>query len=113
MAPEGFKSEVVLLGQRWAICYVDGWIMDGKAELLGCSLGYSREIHLALVQSRESLIDTLIHECLHSYWRMLPALTDGLHQVSDPDEGEEIMIVTHTTAMIDLLRNNPWIKELL
>ena len=108
--PKGFKKSLKLFSQRWDIVYVNGEIKEDQE--LGMSEGHHRRITLHVGQSRESLIDTLIHECAHSYLRMLPGASDGF-EFPNPERTEEACVVAATSLTMDLLRANPWVAALV
>lgn len=111
--PPNYEKKLNLLGQAWDVEYVTGWVKDEGEELLGCSHGHDRKITISLGQSAGSLLDTFLHEVIHSYWRMLPGLTEGMNISGNADEVEEQLVIAHTTMMLDLLKNNEWVRKLL
>lgn len=112
--PEGYKSRVTLFSQYWRVIYPETIKEDGE-ELLGTCDGKSRTICVSQDQSPESMVDTLVHECMHAYMRMLPGFSDGEPHAafSGGDCLEEGTVVAATSAMVDLLRSNKWIQKLL
>lgn len=109
--PEGFKTTLRLLGQRWSIEYYKPRPSD--EDELGCCIGPDRKIRVCIDQHHESLVDTLYHEIIHAYLRMLPGFTDEPTLPSDPEQAEECIVVACTTAAMDLAANNAWVMELL
>ena len=109
-APEGFQYSVRLLGQTWEIVYTNPKTADDD---LGSSDGSNRRIEVSLRQSRGSMIDTLYHEIMHSYFRMMPGLSEYPVMPEDGNDAEEGLVVACTTAAIDLAANNAWVMHLL
>ena len=108
--PRGFKDHVTLLGQRWDIVYVDQ--LAGGSEL-GHSMDWQRTIALALDQCRRSLISTLVHECIHSYFRMFPGTSNEFRIQGSAEDIEEAVVVGMETAWQDLILHNPWLVKLV
>ena len=108
--PSGFRKTVRLFSQEWCIIYVDEPLSTTGD--LGSSTGHLRKITLNVQQSRESMIDTLIHEIAHSYLRMMPGTSEGW-EFTDPERTEEAVIVLVTSLTVDLIRANRWIVDLV
>ena len=109
--PKGYKESVFILAQKWKITYTHDEIDDDEA--LGCSEGWKRQIFISLKNLGDSLIDTLVHEIFHSYLRQMPGFTNGPTLPGDPEEAEECFVVAATTAWLDMIRSNKWIRDLL
>ena len=87
-------------------------VLNDGAEL-GHSMDWQRTIALALDQCRRSLISTLVHECIHSYFRMLPGTSNEFRIAGTPEDVEEAIVVGMETAWQDLILNNQWIVKLV
>lgn len=111
--PEGYKTKVKLFGQTWTIRYIKKIREKDGTELHGYSESGAREIGICTDLCPEAMRDTLLHEIIHSYYRMSPCLSDEPAFPEDPDDAEEALVVLHTTLFIDLLSNNPWVRDLL
>lgn len=81
-------------------------------ELLGRSKHRVQTIELSLHQTKESFIDTLLHEILHCLWYSLGfnhiMLAGG--RVSDM---EESMVLSLSGGIMTVMRQNPWLIEYL
>lgn len=111
--PKGYRTKLKLFGQNWSIKYVRRILEKDGTELFGYSDAGKREIGISSALCSGAMRDTLLHEIIHSYYRMSPCMSDEPTLPEDPDHAEEALVVLHTTIFLDLLANNKWVKDLL
>lgn len=112
--PEGYKRKLRLFGQRWTVEYVSTVRVDDE-DCWGCSFHPDRKIYVAVTPAtcEGFLRDTLLHEILHSYLRHTGCWSDGEPTLPKGDGAEESTVVAFTTAFVDLLNSNAWVRKLL
>lgn len=94
--PYGLPDRITIYSQIWDIVYMDHLQKDDW--LLGACEPHNRLIYIDKMQSRESMIDTLLHEIFHAYVSM-----SGL----EPDEAtEESFVTLAASSMIDIIRTS-------
>lgn len=95
--PKGMPSTVKILGQKWRVRYSPNLCIERG--LLGLCLSDKRMVLVDSEQAPESMVDTLMHEVIHSCIAMTP-------MANMDQEQNEALVRSLTPAFISLLRSN-------
>lgn len=96
-APDGFPGELVICGQTWTVKYATN--VNEQRGWLGVTESKAREITIDTDQSRESMVDTLLHEVLHACFATVACDLD--------EEANERICGTLAPLLISVLRSTP------
>jgi hypothetical protein len=92
-----FPSKIRVMSQDWDVVYVKH--ISNDEHLLGaCDLG-ERRIYIDKRQNIHTARETLLHECMHIMFRLLPI-------IKEDDEEEERMVLMISAFLMSFLREN-------
>jgi hypothetical protein len=95
--PRGMPAEVRMLGQRWRVVYSPNLL---SRDMYGFADPAKHRILVDSSQSREGMIQTLVHELLHAAFHVGP-----ISYEFDSDQ-EERIVRQIAPVLVDMLRSN-------
>lgn len=105
-APSGFPTSIRIHDQDWKVKYKK--CITKEEFLLGACDHVEHTIYIDTTQSRETMVNTLLHEIMHVLFRLYPILEE------DNEEVEEKLTLMLTNFVLSVLRSNdnlPWVAQ--
>lgn len=103
--PTGFPTSIRIHDQDWKVKYKK--CISKEEFLLGACDHVEHTIYIDTTQSRECMVNTLLHECMHVLFRLYPVLEE------EDEKTEEGLTLMMTNFMLSFLRSNKpfWNEE--